>query len=61
MPANQPHFYRVTEINVSQMWIEWAEWAALRCTANYPFPGHVYCHHPVHEFHVSYSVYMRWG
>ena len=39
--------YRVTTINVSRIWIEWAEWAALTCTANSPFPGHVYCSHPV--------------
>ena len=39
--------YRVTTINVSRIWIEWAEWAALCCTANSPFPGHVYCRHPV--------------
>ena len=42
--------YRVTAINVSRIWIDWAEWAALRCTANSPFPGHVYCHHPVLHF-----------
>ena len=41
--------YRVTTINVSRIWIEWAEWAASLCTANSPFPGHVYCLHPVHE------------
>ena len=40
--------YRVTTINVSRKWIEWAEWAASLCTANSPFPGHVYCRHPVH-------------
>ena len=39
--------YRVTTINVSRKWIEWAEWAASLCTANSPFPGHVYCSHPV--------------
>ena len=39
--------YRVTAINVSRKWIEWAEWAASLCTANSPFPGHVYCSHPV--------------
>ena len=39
--------YRVTTINVSRKWIEWAEWAASLCTANSPFPGHVYCRHPV--------------
>ena len=39
--------YRVTTINVSRIWIEWAEWAALSCTANPPFPGHVYRRHPV--------------
>ena len=41
--------YRVVTINVSRIWIEWAEWAALSCTANSPFPGHVYRHHPVGE------------
>ena len=41
------YMYRVTTINVSRKWIEWAEWAALSCTANSPFPGHVYCRHPV--------------
>ena len=41
-----PH-YRVTTINVSRIWMEWAEWAALSCTANSPFPGQVYCRHPV--------------
>ena len=40
-------FYRVTAINVSRKWIDWAEWAASLCTANSPFPGHVYCRHPV--------------
>ena len=40
--------YRVTTINVRRIWIELAEWAALRYTANSPFPGHVYCRHPVH-------------
>ena len=39
--------YRVTTINVSRIWIEWAEWAALCCTAISPFPGHVYRRHPV--------------
>ena len=39
--------YRVTTINVSRKWIEWAEWAASLCTANSPFPGHVYRRHPV--------------
>ena len=39
--------YRVTAINVSRKWIEWAEWAGSLCTANSPFPGHVYCRHPV--------------
>ena len=39
--------YRVTAINVSRKWIEWAEWAASLCPANSPFPGHVYCRHPV--------------
>ena len=39
--------YRVTAINVSRIWIEWAERAALSCMANSPFPGHVYCRHPV--------------
>ena len=33
--------YRVTAINVSRIWIEWAEWAESLCTANSPFPGHV--------------------
>ena len=37
----------MTTINVSWKWIEWAEWAASLCTANSPFPGHVYCSHPV--------------
>ena len=37
--------YWVTAINVSRKWIEWA---ASLCTANSPFPGHVYCRHPVH-------------
>ena len=37
----------MTTINVSRKWIEWAEWAASLCTANSPFPGHVYCRHPV--------------
>ena len=41
--------YRVTTINVSRKWIEWAEWAASLCTANSPFPGHVYYRHPVHS------------
>ena len=39
--------YRVTTVNVSRKWIEWAEWAASLCTANSPFPGQVYCSHPV--------------
>ena len=39
--------YRVTTINMSRKWIEWAGWAALSCTANSPFPGHIYCRHPV--------------
>ena len=39
--------YRVMAINMSRKWIEWAEWAASLCTANSPFPGHVYCRHPV--------------
>ena len=39
--------YRVTAINVSRKWIEWAEWAGSLCTANSPFLGHVYCRHPV--------------
>ena len=42
-----PLQYWVMAINVSRIWIEWAEWAALRCTANSPFPGHVYCRQPV--------------
>ena len=42
--------YRVTVINVSRKWIEWA---ASLCTAYSPFSGHVYCRHPV----VSYSLY----
>ena len=41
--------YRVVTINVSRIWIEWAEWAALSCTANSPFPVHVYRHHPVYN------------
>ena len=41
------HRYRVTAINVSRKWIEWAEWAALRCAAYSPFPGRVYRRHPV--------------
>ena len=39
--------YRVTTINVTRKWIEWAEWAASLCTANSPFPGHIYGSHPV--------------
>ena len=39
--------YRVTTINVSRKWIELAEWAASLCTANSPFPVHVYSSHPV--------------
>ena len=39
--------YRVTTINVSRKWIEWAEWATSLCTANSPFPGHVYSSHSV--------------
>ena len=42
-------FYRVTTINMSRKWIEQAEWAASLCTANSPFPGHVYCSHPVSQ------------
>ena len=46
--------YRVTTINVSRKWIEWAEWAASLCTANSPFPGHVYCRHPVQLHDLTY-------
>ena len=42
--------YRVTTINVSRIWIELAEWAAMVSTANSPFPGHVYCRLPVCPF-----------
>ena len=35
---------------MSRKWIEWAEWAASLCTANSPFPGHVYRRHPVDVF-----------
>ena len=42
--------YRVTAINVSRKWIEWAEWAASLCTANSPFPGHVYSGTPRYRF-----------
>ena len=41
------YIYRVTAINVSRKWIEWAEWAASLCTANSPFPGPIYCRHLV--------------
>ena len=37
---SQIKLYRVTTINVSRKWIEWAEWAASLCMANSPFPGH---------------------
>ena len=43
----KPLIYWVTTINMSRKWIEWAGWAALSCTANSPFPGHVYCRHSV--------------
>ena len=43
------HLYRVSAINVSRKWIEWAEWAASLCMANSPFPGHVYCSHLVYS------------
>ena len=39
----------MTAINMSRIWIEWAEWAALCFTANSPFPGQVYCRHPVYS------------
>ena len=45
--AESNGMYRVTTINVRRIWIESAEWAALSCTANSPFLGHVYCRHPV--------------
>ena len=45
----QGTIYRVTTIDVSRKWIEWAEWASSLCTANSPFPGHVYCRHPVYQ------------
>ena len=56
--------YRVTAINLSRKWIEWAEWAALLCTADSPFPGHVYCRHPVHTLRLVSFVFpnlaTRW-
>ena len=48
--------YPVTTINVSRKWIEWAEWAASLCTANSPFPVHVYCSHPV--VHGTFSTHF---
>ena len=45
--SRQLILYRVTTINMSRKWMEWAEWAASLCMANSPFPGHVYCRHPV--------------
>ena len=51
--------YRVTTINMSRKWIEWAEWAASLCTAKSPFPGHVYCRHPVCFQWCCYLTYSR--
>ena len=51
------NMYRVTTINVTKKWIEWAEWAASICTANSPFPGHVYCGHPV-QYHNAVLIIL---
>ena len=53
--------YRVVTINVSRKWIEWAEWAASLYTANSPFPGHVYCRHPVLYFVITENDHGRRG
>ena len=48
-PKGWPLLYRVTALNMTRIWIEWAGRLAFGCTANYPFQGYVSFRHPVRD------------